>query len=358
MDRSSTGICTALVLSLALAVPIAQPAVAEEVAPVEPVVSGPATITVTAVGDMQFDGGPDRLIAAKGARAPLSAVGSRLNKADVTVGNLECALSTRGTPVPGKKFTFEGDPRAAQGLKWAGFDLIALGNNHTRDYGDIALRDTLRNLDRAGLAHAGAGVDRAAAWRPAIIERDGARIAYLSFSEIGPSSFAAGARRSGTAFTWDTAAVKRAVRAAHGRADYVIVSFHWGVERSYSPTSRQVRDGRAAIDAGADLVLSHHPHVIQGVEFYKRGLIAYSLGNFVFSPGNDICRDSMILHLSLGPGGVRDVRVEPVYCGTYGKPAPVTGAVARRILGTVRKTSTARGTRVVISGTTARLSRR
>jgi poly-gamma-glutamate synthesis protein (capsule biosynthesis protein) len=309
------------------------------------------------VGDLLFDSAPGRLIRLKGGRAPFTSVVSRLRAADVTVGNLECSLSTRGTPVPGKAFTFRGDPRAVDGLTWAGFDLLALGNNHARDYGAVALRDTFGHLRRARIAYAGAGATRADAWRPAIIERKGARIAFLSFSQIGPSSFAATSERSGTAYTMDTAKVKQAVRSAARTADYVIVSFHWGVEKSFSPTSRQVRDGRAAIDAGADLVLSHHPHRIQGVEYYRGRLIAYSLGNFVFSPGSEGGRDTMILHVTLGPAGVSRASAEPVHIGSYGKPVMAQGSTATRILGIVRRTSVARGTRVSVGGTTARFLR-
>jgi poly-gamma-glutamate synthesis protein (capsule biosynthesis protein) len=316
----------------------------------------PATITVAAVGDLLFDSAPKRLIWAKGPKAPFSTTREYLHTADFTVGNLECPLSKRGRAVAGKTFTFQGDPRATQGLTWAGFDVVGMGNNHARDYGATALSDTFKYLDAAQIAHAGAGKNRTAAWKPAIVTRGGARIAYLSFSQIGPSNFAATSSRSGTAYTMSRSAVDAAIRKAHKQADYVIVSFHWGVERDYTPTARQVADGRSAIRAGADLVLSHHPHVIQGVEFYRKGLIAYSLGNFVFSPGSDAGRDSMILRLTLGPHGVRSVTARPVRI-TSGRPNPSKGAEARRILGIIKRTSAGRGTHVHLSATTARLSK-
>jgi len=322
----------------------------------------PPAITVTAVGDMMFDSAPKRLIRATGGstpgRAPFTSVAANLRAADVTIGNLECALSWRGRRWPGKTFTFQGDPRAIQGLTWAGFDFIAQGNNHARDYGDTALRDTFATLDRARIAHAGAGVNRAAAWKPAVITRRGARIAYLSFSQIGPSAFAATSSHPGTAYTMDSRSVNNAIRAAHKLADYVIVSFHWGIEKQYSPTTRQVRDGRAAIDAGADMVLSHHPHVIEGVELYRGRLIAYSLGNFVFSPGSMAGRDSMILHARLGPKGVTNVSVDPVYIGYNGRPVLQRGSAARRILNVARSTSIKRGTKAWFVGNQMRMAPR
>jgi poly-gamma-glutamate synthesis protein (capsule biosynthesis protein) len=153
-----------------------------------------------------------------------------------------------------------------------------------------------------------------------------------------------------------TSTATNAIRAAHKNADYVIVSFHWGIEKDYSANANQVSLGRAAIRAGADLVLSHHPHVIQGVEFYRKGLIAYSLGNFVFSPGSSMGRDSMILSLTLSPKGVSKVRARPVWIGYDGKPVPKSGATGRRILGIVKRTSMQRGSRVSVGSSEARIT--
>lgn len=318
--------------------------------------AAPPTITVTAVGDMSFDRPVKQLIAKRGSASPFRSVLSRLSAADVTVGNLECALSKRGSAVRGKKFTFRGPPAAAQGLATAGFDFVSMANNHARDWGGSALSDTFKALSTAGVSWAGAGSRKSAAWSPAYIDRNGARIAYLAFSEIGPGNFAATAHRSGTAYTGNSAAVARAIRAAHANADYVIVSFHWGVERSNSPTKRQIHDGRSAISAGADLVLSHHPHAIQGVEYYKRGLIAYSLGNFVFSPGTAAGHDTMILNATLSPAGVSAVSATPAHIRSDGTPAPATGSTARRILSLISKTSKRRGSHVSVSGSKATIT--
>lgn len=323
--------------------------------------SASPTITVVAVGDLLFDSAPKRLINAEGGKAPFTKVAKRLKVADVAVGNLECPISTRGTALAGKTFTFRGTPKALTGLKYAGFDLLSLANNHVKDYGSGALADTFGYLKRNGLSYAGAGRDKKAAFKPVIIERKGAKIAYLAFSEIGPSSFAATSSRSGTAFvtTGNFAAVTKAIKAATKQADYVIVSFHWGIEKDYTPTGRQVREGRAAITAGADMVLSHHPHVIQGVEFYKKGLIAYSLGNFVFSPGSAAGRDSMILSATLTSKGVSKVSARPVWIGYNGRPLPTAkGSPAQsRIIKRIKSTSRGRGTKVTVSGVEAKLSR-
>jgi len=317
--------------------------------------SKPPTITVVAVGDIMFSSAPGRLVKSRGPKAPFTSTRKILSGADVTVGNLETSLSKRGAPIRGKAFTFRGSPRAAKGLQWAGFDLLSLANNHARDYGSLALKDTLRTLDGAKIAHAGAGKNRKAAWQPAIIKRNGATIAFLAFSQITPTNFSATSSRAGTAYTMNRSAVRKAIQKASKKADYVIVSFHWGTEKDYSASKRQIADGRSAIRAGADLVLSHHPHVIQGVEFYKKGLIAYSLGNFVFSPGSAAGRDSMILRMTLSPSGVSKVSAVPVHIGSNGKPTVQKGSSAKRIISIIRKTSKARGTKVSRSGSIAKL---
>jgi poly-gamma-glutamate capsule biosynthesis protein CapA/YwtB (metallophosphatase superfamily) len=311
----------------------------------EPVTGGVVpTITVTAVGDICFASAPGRLIRAKGPTAPFAAVAGMLKSATVTVGNLECVLSKRGSRIPGKAFTFEGCPSAGAGLTYAGFDLLGLANNHSGDYGRTAMLDTIANLDAAGLAHAGAGKDRAAALAPPVIVRDGARIAFLSFCQIGPSSFAATTHGPGTAYTLAMSTVTSAIHAARAQADYVIVMFHWGVETKTTPSSRQVTFGRAAINAGADLVLSSHPHVIQGVEFYRGKLIAYSLGNFVFSPGTAAGHDTMALTIQMTQHRIVAVAARPFLIDGTGRPTTPRGSNLTRILGRIVTTSRGRGT--------------
>jgi poly-gamma-glutamate synthesis protein (capsule biosynthesis protein) len=308
------------------------------------------TITVSAVGDICFASAPGRLIRSKGPTAPFAYVAGILKSATVTVGNLECVLSKRGAAIPGKAFTFEGSPTAVQGLTYAGFDLLGLANNHSGDFGRTALLDTISNLDAAGLAHAGAGGNRTAALRPAIIVRDGARIAFLSFCQIGPSSFAATTNRAGTAYTLSASAVKNAIESARAQSDYVIVMFHWGIETKTTPSARQVKFGHAAINAGADLVLSSHPHVIQGVEFYKGKLIAYSLGNFVFSPGNAAGHDTMILTIQLTQHRIVAVSARPFLIDGSGRPTPAKGTARTRIVKKIVTTSRGRGTVATSSG--------
>ncbi|MDO8914490.1 MAG: CapA family protein [Coriobacteriia bacterium] len=315
------------------------------------------TLTVIAVGDLLFSLGPASLIKSQGGAAPLAKVADLLKDADITIANLECPLSTRGVKVGGKPdhLIFRAPPQAVESLTTAGVDIVALANNHMMDYGAPAMEDTLRTLDTAGVAHAGGGMNKADAWKPAIVEREGKKVAYLSFTQRIPSYFMPTASTPGIASGKDMRAVIAAIRAAKTQADYVIVSFHWGVEQAYEVNAGQVRDGRAAIDAGADMVLSHHPHVMQGVEFYKDKLIAYSLGNFLFPYKTTEGRKSFILKASLGPSGVTDVTAVPVYMGEWGRPTVQTGSSAAGILGKLKAISAPRGANVIIEGDRARI---
>jgi hypothetical protein len=313
----------------------------------------PPTISVAAVGDMEFDRSVATLIATQGGAAPLSKVSHLLSGADVTVGNLESCLSNKGSRVV-KDVTFRGDPRAMAGLTAAGFDLVSLANNHVLDLGPVGLADEIARLDRAHIAHAGAGPDTAAAWKPAIIGRHGAKVAFLSFSWVVPPGFLAGAHRAGFASgRYDHAAVSRAIRRAKAGADYVLVSFHWGKEYTDNANSEQVRAAHAAIDAGADMVVSEHPHVIQAVERYHKGIIAYSLGDFVFDHYSRATGESFILEAELGPAGVGVARILPVYLASSGRPSVVTGSEARSILARLRAISADRGTRIDVKGSEA-----
>ena len=348
---SSAVLAPVAVQTATAAVPATGSAAAPDTtASVEPTASASPTITIAAVGDVLFDLGPRRMIAAQGGKAPLAKVASVLRTADLAIANLETPLSNRGAPVGGKPahLIFDGDPRGVLSLTDSGVDIVSLANNHAMDHGTIALTDTLANLDKAGIAHAGAGLNTKAAWTPAIIDVKGHKVAYLAFTQIIPSHFTPSATRAGVAVGTSITKMAAAVRAARKKADIVIVAVHWGIEQSYTPTARQKHDARALIDAGADMVLSHHPHVMQGIDSYKGKLIAYSLGNFLFPYKTNEGRKSFILRFDYGPKGFANVTAVPVYLGAWGAPVIQTGASARAILGKLAAVSKAMGTRITI----------
>jgi poly-gamma-glutamate synthesis protein (capsule biosynthesis protein) len=351
LGGNAATVTPAVVETATAAVPTTGTAAAVETTPsAEPTPSASSTITITAVGDLLFDLGPRRMIAAKGGKAPLAKVASVLRAADLTIANLETPLSNRGASVLGKpaNLIFDGDPRGVLSLTDSGIDIVSLANNHAMDHGTIALKDTLATLDKAGIAHAGAGLNTKAAWTPAIVDVNGRKVAYLAFTQIIPSYFTPSATRAGVATGTSITKMAATVRAAKKKADIVIVAVHWGTEQSYTPTARQKHDARALIDAGADVVLSHHPHVMQGIDTYKGKLIAYSLGNFLFPYKTVEGRKSFILRFEYGPKGVANITAVPVYLGEWGAPVIQTGASARAILGKLASISEPMGTRITI----------
>jgi hypothetical protein len=264
-------------------------------------------VTLDAFGDVNLGDGPGAAMARRGYRYPWTSVRPVLRHADIAFGNLECAVSRRGRAVP-KEFNFRGRPAALRVAKrFAGLDVLNLANNHAGDFGRTGILDTVRFVRRFGMVAVGAGGSSRAARKPRVVRRLGLRIAFIGFSDIGPYSFGAGARRAGTQLA-SIGAVRRGVRAARRRADVVVATFHWGIERHGSPSGRQVALARAALRAGADAVIGGHPHVLQPIRRHRHRLLAYSLGNFVFSASSPGTTRTGILKLRLSTRGVEGAR--------------------------------------------------
>ncbi len=293
-----------------------------------------SSLTVAAGGDVLGDRGVGLFMDKNGGPAVFAQVKQYLAPADLALVNLEGPISNVGSPVSGKEYTFRARPALAQGLLSGGIDVVSLANNHILDYGSAALLDCIARLDAVGVKHAGAGANGAAAVAPVIMDTPAGKVAVLAYSSIVPSGFAAGAGKPGVATTYDPRSIANQVAAAAKQVDFVVVSFHWGVEYSPTVTSAQRNLAHAVIDAGADLVLGHHPHVDQGLEIYKNKLIAYSLGGFVFDRhSRPETGQSFVLRVSIPKEGRPTGEIIPIWLSeTSGAPAPVTGATAKIIL--------------------------
>ena len=229
-----------------------------------PVVVRFRDVRLAAFGDANLGDGVAPVMAARGATWPWGDVGPVLRRADVAFGNLECAVSWRGAAVP-KEFNFRGSPRALRRIvRFAGLDALNLANNHVGDFGTAALLDTVRHVRTSGALPIGAGANLAAASRPRVVRRLGLRVAFVGFSDVVPAGFAAGPGRPGTAFA-TVPAIRAGVRAARRRADVVVATFHWGVERAHHENARQRAFARTAFAAGAAAVIGAHPHVLQPI---------------------------------------------------------------------------------------------
>jgi poly-gamma-glutamate synthesis protein (capsule biosynthesis protein) len=265
-------------------------------------------VVLAAVGDVNLGDGPASEMARRGLRWPWLGTARVLRAADVAFGNLECAISRRGRPVP-KQFRFRGSPAALRTMgAFAGFDVLNLANNHIADFGWPAFYDTLRYVRRYGMVGVGAGGKLATAARPRVVTRLGLRIAFVGFSEILPLSFFAGREKPGTVFA-SPAAVRAGVTAARRRADVVVATFHWGVELAGRENARQRMLAATALRSGATAVIGAHPHVLQPIVRPSHRLVAYSLGNFVFSQGGGAVARTGVLVLRLSARGVEGARL-------------------------------------------------
>jgi hypothetical protein len=293
----------------------------------------------------------DPYLAQSGQDYPYALLAPHFLTADIGLVNLECPLSDRGKPFRNKKYKFRGQPDAAGALRRAGITVVALANNHILDYGPDALQDTLEALDTTGVAHAGAGADVHQARQPAVLKVAGNRtVAVLSYSLTYPSEFWAGSRKPGTALA-RLGEVEADVRSATAWADAVVVCFHWGGELQTEPRPYQIQYGRAAIDAGARIVLGSHPHILQGVEWYRGGVIYYSLGNLAFGGGRSgRAVDSILAKIQVDASGASlsawALALSVDNLATRFVPTPLAGPEADAVYQQVRRLSRAWGTRL------------
>jgi len=290
------------------------------------------TISVVLVGDIMLNRGVEYMMKTEGNgdfRFPFSKIAKDLKKADILFGNLEGPISDKGTKV-GSIYSFRAEPEAIEGLTFAGFNLISLANNHAFDYGREALEDCLAKLSKAGIDYVGAGFNEGEAYggrTPVIKEIEGTKIGFLAYTNLGPESWKASEKNSGIAWISekDFEKIKKDIENAKSQADILIVSLHAGEEYAAEPTQFQIEFSKAAIDAGADLVIGHHPHVVQKSEKYKDKWIFYSLGNFVFD--QSFSQETMrgkILEILIKDGKINELIPKKIEINNYFQPEIAT----------------------------------
>lgn len=279
--------------------------------------------TLLAVGDVLMDD-----TEAAGVD-PFAAVVPPLASGDLAVVNAEMAIADGGVPEP-KTYAFRAPSSAAPRLAAAGVDVASLANNHSLDFGPAALLEAIGHLRTAGVAAVGAGATAAEAFTPAMATAGGVRVAFLGASRVFPRRDWAAGDGPGIASAYDERRLLAAVRAARAAADVVVVAVHWGREGSPCPDPDQVRLGSALLDAGASVVLGSHPHVLQPVVADARGVLAYSLGNFVFHRRWGPTGESGVLEVRFAGAQVVGHRLHP-HVLDAGPPRPAGPERAGRI---------------------------
>lgn len=311
-----------------------------------------------------------------------------LRSGDFRLGNLEAAIADSGTPWPKgmAERIFKSDARQIAAIQAAGFDAMSVANNHILDFGYDALFETLGYLDGLGVAHTGAGRNDAEAHTPAIVERAGCRVALLAYTSVFVPGWAAGPNEPGLAVirvrtayepspraseqpgspppvhTWafpeDKARLGDDIAAARRQAEIVVCSFHWGISQGYIKLADyQMEVARHAVDAGADLLFGHHPHVPQGVEVYRGRPIFYSLGNFSFARHNPEQHDyrTLIIRCQIRDRRIVAAEFLPVRTDAQLRPHVLDLEQGRDVVQVIEERSRALGTRFVPSGDAIRL---
>ncbi|MEL7563838.1 MAG: CapA family protein [Dehalobacterium sp.] len=247
-----------------------------------------------------------------------------------------------------------GEPGKYPGL--TARSIVSLANNHALDYDSPALLQTIELLQAVGIKTVGGGKDIGEARSPVIIEREGIKVAFLSYSEMAdmvwsfkhPRKLKATEEIPGIA-PLIVEQIIEDIENVKAQADYVFLSLHWGVEYQDMPEDYQRDIAHQLIDAGADVILGHHPHCLQGVEIYQGGLIAYSLGNFVFDQNwSDKTREGLLLSLKMNPTEILQAELLPIFIND-GQPVVAEDDQGKKILERAYHISEKLGTKFILN---------
>ncbi len=272
-------------------------------------------IVLVAVGDVMLSRGVDEKIREYGSDYPFADVVDVLQLGEIGFCNLECILTKQPRP-KSTGFVFKADPILGNALAEAGFNLVSLANNHSLDCGVSGLKETIQVLTHAGISPI--------LETPTTMEVGGLKVGALAFNLVNSST------------SEDN--IVDAVKDLRKDVDIAIISLHWGIEYRLSPSEKQRKLAHKIVDAGANLVLGHHSHRVQGIGSYRGGIIAYSLGNFVFDQRDSLGKDTIILLVELSRTGVKKVTVVPAIITDF-RPGKASHKTAERILARLIRSS-------------------
>ncbi|MFP3904700.1 MAG: CapA family protein [Armatimonadota bacterium] len=247
--------------------------------------------TMVAVGDIMLDRNVAKAIQDNGYRSILEKVRELTRSPDVTFANLECPLSDEGPHAPSKYCIFRAPPETAEVLADGGIDIVSLANNHTLNAGRKGVLNTLDTLEKHGIAYAGCRRDRDNCWEPTYLAAGDYTLGFMACTDL---AFEHGSYCK----VGDREVFAGRIAEAAEHCDFLFVSVHWGHEYHSEASSSQQNLAHFIIDSGADVVLGHHPHTLQGIEVYKGRPILYSMGNFVFDQREGERMESAIFHLT------------------------------------------------------------
>ncbi|GIH22471.1 capsular polysaccharide biosynthesis protein [Acrocarpospora phusangensis] len=288
--------------------------------------------TIAFGGDVHFEGLLRSRLDAN-PRTALGPIAKVLSKADLAMVNLETAITTAGTPAPGKQYTFRAPASAFTALKAAGVDVASMANNHGMDYMDSGLQDTLAAIKRSKYPIVGIGKNAAEAYRPWRTTVNGNRVAIIGATQVLDAEFisawTATGTKGGLASAKEEARLLQAVRQARKNSDTVIVHLHWGTELQKCPNEAQRSLAPQLIEAGADVVVGGHAHILLGAGYLGKGYVSYGLGNFVFYNWGPDTGQTGVLTLTINGRRVLKDQWTPARING-GIPIQVTGSAGKQ----------------------------
>lgn len=314
-------------------------------------------VRFSAVGDIMMGGKVAEAIVKYGAEYPFQYVHEILQSSDIIFGNLEAPLTNeiektiwdyskiidKPVIIDGKSYGnsifCKAPPESIKGLIYSGFNVLSLANNHIMDYGEKGLLDTLAVLSKYKINSVGAGKNLTYTRKPVILQVNDIKIGVLAYCDV----YVASEKRAGVA---PTKYIIEDMKKVRDSVDILIISIHQGMDIVDYPLPNEIEFMHSIIDNGANLVLKHHPHVVNGIERYNNGVIVYSMGNFVFDYTIDPLwkdfsktRDSMIFQCELSKNGVSNIKIIPVYLNDEFQPVPLDDNNGNYILERVKKLS-------------------
>ncbi len=314
------------------------PTTAQDMTKSAPAPAPTRPITINFAGDVHF---AEYVAALADDPQAFAQIAPALGDADLTMLNLETALTTRGTKEP-KAYTFRIGPQALVPLHNAGVDVVSMANNHAADYGGVGLQDTLEAKGKSRLPIVGIGATDAEAFMPYIATVEGVSIAIIAADEVWDETtlakYSAGPAKPGVANGFDRTRLVQAVKDARAKYDVVIVHEHWGIEEVTCPSARQAETVRVLAEAGADAVIGGHSHVPQGAGWAGSTFVGYGLGDFVWWRSEGPGARSGILQISIDPAKakaragnvVTSYNWRPVHVQTSGAPALTDDPIDRQ----------------------------
>jgi len=269
------------------------------------------TVSIVAAGDVMLGSWVQNVILENGWDYPFRNIDSILTRADIVFANLEAPFGTKDSAAFEKTYTFQVAPDLVKVLTAGKINVVSVANNHILDFGVEDLFETMTLLNQNNIQYSGAGKNLPEARQPARMEAKGKKIAVACYSLTFPEEFWATDTTAGTCFPFDTFFYDD-LRKFKVENDLVIVSFHWGGELLQYPKPYQLELAHNAIKVGADLVIGHHPHVVQGIELYRGKMIVYSLGNYIFGSYSESVKESMLLKFYFGTNGLSACKIYPL----------------------------------------------